>query len=184
MGRRGLRKVSIEDICAASGVSRRTLYRHFDSREEIIAGVALHIRQQFELGLARAIQARPGLDDRVMVVLEHLTAYPASHEATFRLVATELEFVRDSLIQSFDEYVEMIRVAIEPIFVARPELADGELNDRDFSALIMRFALQALLTPTIPNAQTIETFSTYWRLAVQGASMARQSPLPRRRRRA
>jgi len=35
----GLRKVTVDDLCAAAGVSRRTFYQHFESREALASEV-------------------------------------------------------------------------------------------------------------------------------------------------
>lgn len=35
----GLRKVTVEDLCAATGVSRRTFYQHFESKEALATEV-------------------------------------------------------------------------------------------------------------------------------------------------
>jgi len=172
MGRRGLQKVSIEDICTAAGMSRRTLYRHFNGREEVIAGVAQHIREQFEAELAHAIAARPDLKDRVGVVLEQLTFYSITHEDTSRLVATEMEFMRDSLVEAFDQYIEMIGLTVAPIFIDRPELAQAGLNERNLAELIVRLAMQALMLPATASKKAVDDFCLYWDLAMKGAAAA------------
>jgi AcrR family transcriptional regulator len=169
LGQRGLQKVSIEDICNASNLSRRTLYRHFEGREEIIAGVARHIREQFEVELEDAIKAKPDLDDRVRVVMDQLTTYSKTHESTARLAASEIEFMRDSMAQSFGEYVEMIRLTIEPLFAAETRLVAAGLSDRNLAELIVRFAMQGLLLPVGGQKNAVDGFCAYWQLAVRGA---------------
>lgn len=172
MARRGLHKVSIEDICNAAGMSRRTLYRHFDGREAVIAGVAQHIRERFEADLAQAIAARPALGDRVRVVLGQLTFYSLTHEDTSRLVASEMEFMRDSLVDAFDQYIEMIRHTLAPIFVADPALGRAGLTDTGLAGLIVRLAMQALLVPATASIDAVDDFCRYWDAAVQGARAA------------
>lgn len=168
LNQRGLRKLSIEDICLSAGISRRTLYRHFDSREEIITGASEHRREQFEIELAHAIQANPGLENRVAVVLGYLISAARLTDA-YRLASSDLEFLRDSVAHSFDEYVEMIRITIEPIFVTHPALGEAGMSSRGLAELMMRFAMQALLTPTIDHTQAAAVFANFWRLAVRGA---------------
>jgi AcrR family transcriptional regulator len=169
LGQRGLQKVSIEDICNASNTSRRTLYRHFKGRKEIIASVARHIREQFEMELEQAIKARPGLDDRVRVVMDQLTTYSETHKSTARLAASEIEFMRDSMTRSFGEYVEMIRRTIEPLFAVEARLVAAGLSDRNLAELIVRFAMQGLLLPMAGQKSAVDSFCAYWQLAVRGA---------------
>jgi AcrR family transcriptional regulator len=178
MGRRGLHKVSIEDICSAAGMSRRTLYRHFDGREAVIAGIAQHIRERFEAELAQAIVARPAVDDRVRVVLAQLTFYGIAHEDTARLVGSEMEFMRDSLVDAFDQYVEMIRLTVEPIF-ADPALGRAGLTAVGLAGLIVRAAMQALLVPATASQAAVDDFCDVWDLAVNGAlSWRARAPAP------
>ena len=36
LSRQGTRKLSVSDICAASGVARGTFYRYFSTKEEVL----------------------------------------------------------------------------------------------------------------------------------------------------
>jgi AcrR family transcriptional regulator len=46
--RRGFGRVSMDDIAAAAGLTKRTLYHHFDSKDRLLAGV---LEDQHELAL-------------------------------------------------------------------------------------------------------------------------------------
>ena len=48
--RKGFNRVGVDEIAAASGVTKRSLYYHFQSKDELLASV---LELQHELGLAR-----------------------------------------------------------------------------------------------------------------------------------
>lgn len=169
LGARGVRKATIEDICLASNVSRRTLYRYFESREEIIANLGEHIRVLLETALKRSIVVRPNLDERVRIVLDELIYFSTTYERTSLLVSSEIGFVIGGVTQNFPEYVEMVRETVEPIFDAIPELGRAGLMARDLADLIVRFAAQTLVFPAITHDQAVETFCRHWKLVVLGA---------------
>src|SRR5437899_1815243 len=72
LARRGLRKLSMSDICAAAGVSRGTLYRYFSTKEDVLEAIGQHVEQRFRVAMEDAIEREPDLDHRVEVVLRVL----------------------------------------------------------------------------------------------------------------
>src|SRR3546814_10930414 len=72
LAERGFADTSVEDIAAAAGISRRTFFRYFDSKNDIPFGnLAAFLRQ-----LAGWLGAQP--DDRPMLDV-HLDAVGRSH---------------------------------------------------------------------------------------------------------
>lgn len=60
---RGFRSVSIEDLAAEAGVSGPALYRHFDSKEAILADLLIDVSHQLlEGGTERAARATTSID--------------------------------------------------------------------------------------------------------------------------
>jgi AcrR family transcriptional regulator len=59
LGRQGARKLSVSDICAASGVARGTFYRYFSSKEEVLAAVNRHFENGITAAFGAAIEVAP-----------------------------------------------------------------------------------------------------------------------------
>jgi AcrR family transcriptional regulator len=175
LSRRGIRKVSIEDICHEATVSRRTLYRNFTGREAVLAELVRHIYHDLEADLESAIRARPALEDRVFVVAEVLLMYPIKNEESSRLSASEPDFVRDMLTNHHSEYVLLVRKALAPVFKGQSELRVAGLNEADLAELIVRLAAQVLLAPRLPAFPMAELIARYWRLASGAAARQRTS---------
>ena len=54
----GLRKVTVDDLCAAAGVSRRTFYQHFESREALASEVIGIIVKEVSGLLLESLESR------------------------------------------------------------------------------------------------------------------------------
>jgi AcrR family transcriptional regulator len=59
---RGYARVSIDDIAGAATITKRTLYRHFESKDVIVADV-LEAQSQLALAASRTFTRQPGSSD-------------------------------------------------------------------------------------------------------------------------
>lgn len=63
----GVEKTTLEDIAGEAGVSRATVYRHFDGgRDEVILGVVLRDARQFLSSLALKVENEPTITDAIV----------------------------------------------------------------------------------------------------------------------
>lgn len=63
----GVEKTTLEDIANEAGVSRATVYRHFDGgRDEVILGVVLRDAREFLASLARKVEKEPTITDAIV----------------------------------------------------------------------------------------------------------------------
>jgi AcrR family transcriptional regulator len=167
MAIRGIEKLSIDDICHHAQVSKRTLYRYFENKEAILTCISGHIHQQFLTHLSLAIKKNDSIKDRIKIVTTFLCTYPSEHPDVVALATSNPTFVLNSVLDMYDEYLDMIFTAIEPAFTANPLLNDAEISPTAFAELIMRLAIQALLTPAINPSPSINAFIATWDLAVK-----------------
>jgi AcrR family transcriptional regulator len=90
IGRYGLARTTVDDVAAASGVSRATIYRHFPGgREQIVADTVGWEMGRFFMRLGEAVAGAPDL----CVRLEHGLAFARGaleeHAVFQRVVETE-----------------------------------------------------------------------------------------------
>ena len=71
---RGFGAVSMDDLAAAAGVARRTLYNQFTSKEEIFREMLLRVSGQLETALPPGIETQGDVEDVLRVVARMILA--------------------------------------------------------------------------------------------------------------
>jgi AcrR family transcriptional regulator len=57
---RGIRAVSVDEIAAAAGTNKMTLYRHFESKDRLVAEYLRGLARRSEVGFEALLAAHPG----------------------------------------------------------------------------------------------------------------------------
>lgn len=71
--RDGIRPVAMDAVAETAGVTKRTLYYHFDSKDELVVAYLRHIGERLDASLARAMSRRGGSAmDRLLGLFEDL----------------------------------------------------------------------------------------------------------------
>lgn len=92
----GLDGTSIAEIAVEAGVAKGSIYLHFDSRQDVIAGLQAEVWSRM-MEEPRAIAARDQLSwtERLDLVVAHWMRYESEHQdlyhAVFHTVATDAE---------------------------------------------------------------------------------------------
>jgi AcrR family transcriptional regulator len=79
---RGLRRVSMDEVADAAGVTRMTVYRHFGDRESLVRAAFLQLAESLESLVADLDrQPRPDVDAFLARIGEVVTALPGGLQA-------------------------------------------------------------------------------------------------------
>jgi len=79
---RGVRRVSMDDVAAAAGVTRQTVYRYFGDRESLVRGAFLHLAESLDAVVADlGGQAQPDVDAFLSRIGEVVGALPTGLQA-------------------------------------------------------------------------------------------------------
>jgi AcrR family transcriptional regulator len=90
IGRYGLARTTVDDVAAASGVSRATIYRHFPGgREQIVADTVAWEMGRFFMRLGQAVADAPDLCVLIERGLVFARTALAEHAVFQRVVETE-----------------------------------------------------------------------------------------------
>jgi AcrR family transcriptional regulator len=95
---RGYFRVGVEEIAAAAGITKRTLYSHFDSKDALVGAVLQEQHERAHATIERWAQslstASPAAIDRLFAELTAWAAKPRWAGAGFTRIAMELADLR------------------------------------------------------------------------------------------
>ncbi len=96
--RRGYSRVGVEDIAKAAGITKRTLYSHFDSKDALIGAVLQRQHEHAQAAIERWAQTLagplPAAIDRLFAEMANWAAMPRWAGAGFTRIAMELADLR------------------------------------------------------------------------------------------
>lgn len=147
LSRQGAQKLSVSDICAASGVARGTFYRYFTSKEEVLATLGSHLEDGATEAFATAIEANPDPALRVKVVLDTIVAYRAAGGDFARMLEVAPEFTLEFIRDTFPKLVATVTDALGPVIDESPLVASGALTKHQLGDLFVRSVMSMLLLP-------------------------------------
>jgi AcrR family transcriptional regulator len=143
---RGPGKLTLSAVAVSAGVSRPTLYRWFSSKEDLLAALAVHEEEQFDLGLREVLEANGNALRRLDAALHYLVTYldglmgpdpiGTDVEAALRALARSLPVQRAYLGRLLGESFQQI-----------PAVRSGELSSEQAAELFLRLAYSHYLIP-------------------------------------
>lgn len=70
---RGIKAVNVDDIAASLGISKKTIYNHFSSKDEIISfNVDIHLQEHKNSMMSIANQAKNAIEEMLMIYRANL----------------------------------------------------------------------------------------------------------------
>jgi AcrR family transcriptional regulator len=147
LSRQGAQKLSVSDICAASGVARGTFYRYFTSKEEVLATLGSHLEDGAAEAFATAIEANPDPSARVQVVLDTIVAYRAAEGDFARMLEVAPEFTLEFIRDTFPKLVGTVTDALGAVLTESPLVTSGALTERQLGDLFVRSVMSMLFLP-------------------------------------
>jgi AcrR family transcriptional regulator len=147
LARRGLRKLSMSDICDEAAISRGTLYRYFKSKEDVLEAIGEHITQGFRSDMEEAIVKRPELDQRVRVVLQVILDQARSKPESVEIIEVEPGFALQFFRRRMPQHIEIVRAALEPAVAHLPVIREGVVTQSQLAEIFLRLAESGFLVP-------------------------------------
>jgi AcrR family transcriptional regulator len=147
LSRQGAQKLSVSDICAASGVARGTFYRYFTSKEEVLATLGSHLEDGAAEAFATAIEANPDPAARVRVVLDTIVTYRTAEGDFARMLEVAPEFTLEFIRDTFPKLVDTVTDALGQVLTESPLVTSGALTERQLGDLFVRSVMSMLFLP-------------------------------------
>ena len=145
--RQGYRAVGIDTVLARAGVAKMTLYKHFGSKEELIAALLERVGEEITSALSQRIASTPGDGrQRVLAVFDWLVEAvraPDFHGCLFIKAASEYPDPGDLPRQAAVAFKQSCRALLEGLCqaagAADPRRLAGELQLLLEGALVLAF---------------------------------------------
>lgn len=177
ISRQGTHKLSVSDICDASGVARGTFYRYFASKEEALAALGRHFEDGVAAAFAAAIDVNPDPELRIQVVLDTIIAYRAAGGDFAKMIEVAPEFTLEFIRDTFPTLVDTVTDALGPAADESPLVISGTLTRHQLGDLFMRGVISMLLLPGGRSDQVPEMIASLFRVNTTTSST------PQRKRR-
>ncbi|ETB34934.1 TetR family transcriptional regulator [Mycobacterium avium subsp. hominissuis 10-5606] len=144
ISRQGTYKLSVSDICEASGVARGTFYRYFTSKDDVLAALGAHFEDGVAEAFSAAIEVNPDPAVRVQVVLDTIIAYRTASGDFTRMLDVAPEFTLAFIRDTFPKLVDAVTTALGPAAEESPLVVSGALTPRQLGELFLRSVMSML----------------------------------------
>lgn len=137
---RGVKATKLEEICELAGVSARTFFNHFETREHLYQAIALQRGSQLAALVATRSDSELPFDERLVALLDEIGAYVAGRPA-YR------ELMREMLALRIDGDSDAAReIGASLLRFIETGVARGEVGDRHRPEILADLLLGAVTT--------------------------------------
>lgn len=147
LSRQGAHKLSVSDICEASGVARGTFYRYFTGKDDVLTALARYYQEGVAEAFVKAIELNPDPEVRVRVVLDTIADYRLAGADFVRMLDVAPEFTLGFIRETFPQMVGAVATALGPAIEESPVVVSGALTQLQLADLLMRSVISTLLFP-------------------------------------
>jgi AcrR family transcriptional regulator len=146
VGRRGVKRLGMQEVSEAAGISRGTLYRYFPSKERLINAVAVYDERSFNDGLATALAAGDDPAARIGTFVDFAFDYIRTHPAR-ALFETEPGFVLGYLLVHLPKLEAALLDQLGDALDSVPAVASGSLSREQLVDVVVRLFASSFIIP-------------------------------------
>jgi AcrR family transcriptional regulator len=176
--RHGVDSLSMREIAAAAGVSRRTVYRYFSSRDAVLTCMSEQVRRRWESALDEAVRATPAEEHRVRVVIHSILCLSELIPESRTIVDNDPAYALAYLTQHFPDFIDAIVRVMAPVLGTAAAVHARMLSEREVAEILLRIALTDFLVPGNRDSALSEQVDAFWSFV---GGRAPQTTLPRQR---
>jgi AcrR family transcriptional regulator len=159
IGRRGVRRLGMQEISEAAGVSRGTLYRYFPSQEQVLAAAAAYDEQRFTLGLEQVlstVQQQPTarIEAFVAYAFDYIRRHPARS-----LFDSEPDFVLSYLLDRLPRLRATLVARLGAELDSVPVVAKGDVSRDELADVIVRLFAASWIIPEPDDTTLVQTIN-------------------------
>ena len=159
----GFRRVALDDVARRAGVSRTTIYRRFDGRDELVAAVIDRENTVLFANIADELKGRRPQSNFYVEAFTLSIVRFRQHRVLTRMLADEPGLMLELAHRHWDAAVERMSAALRVIFPDGFAEQIGADAVDELADSILRYATMLLLLPSrqpLLDAEDIRAFAT------------------------
>jgi AcrR family transcriptional regulator len=159
----GFRRVALDDVARRAGVSRTTIYRRFDGRDELVAAVIDRENALLFADIADELKSRRPQSNYYVEAFTLSILRFRQHRVLTRMLADEPGLMLELADQHWDAVVDRMAAALRIIFPDGFADQIGADAIEELADTILRYAAMVLLLPArqpLVDAHDIREFAT------------------------
>ena len=142
--RMGFAKASMSDIAKEAGVTRPTLYKHFNSKNSAFIAAIDAVAHEFAHAVAEHASLLDTVEERIIDMILFVVKELPRHKTLSLVLVPECSVVLAERAFSEERPLELSRITAAPIIELRPDLrSQGE----EIAEVMSRFAISLILFP-------------------------------------
>ncbi len=153
----GIAKLSVGDVAKRAGLSRQTLYKHFASKDEIVASAVLREAAAIVGKVVAASDAKEDIQEALEAGILAALELTREHPLLDRLVRTEPETLLPFMIGEMGPVATAVREVVESI-VARRMPSLTEVNRRRSADLLARLLVSYAVSAPDDPPEVVASF--------------------------
>ena len=158
IGRRGVRRLGMQEIAEAAGVSRGTLYRYFPSRERVLAAAADFDEQRFSTGADEVLATVTEPEQRISAFLAYAFEFIRSHSAR-SLFESEPGFVLSYLLDHLPSLRGELILRLGDALDSVPAVKRGDLDREQLADVIVRLFASSWIIPESDERTLVDSIN-------------------------
>lgn len=144
----GLADLAMRDVGTASGVARGTVYRHFASREALLAELGTRESGRFIDRWRRELAGIPTGPERLRAAVEYPARFASEHPVLARLVESDPDYVLRAVREHYPAIRATLQQLVGPILGEMAMVKDGVLPQAQAVEWFVRVMLSTFLIPS------------------------------------
>jgi AcrR family transcriptional regulator len=158
IGRRGVRRLGMQEIADAAGVSRGTLYRYFPSKDHVLLRAADYDERRFSVGLDAVLALASSPEERIGAFMAYAFEFIRTHPCR-PLFESESGFVMSYLLDHLPSLRAELVLRLGDALDAVPAVAAGALDREQLVDVIVRLFVASWIIPESDDARLVQSIN-------------------------
>jgi len=143
----GIKRTSMGEIARRAGISPATLYRRFESKNELVEAVSVREAQRFVAEIDKRVQKVEGVEEQLVEIFVAVITAIAGNELLRRLLRTEPDLILPRLTTEAGPIIAVGRTYLAEKLRELRSGADDDFDADLIAEIMARLALSLALTP-------------------------------------